>query len=201
MSYALNTRTNSDTRPATAPDDKEIIDKEIFDDKEVIDEIQRGDPDATFGEAESRIGDQAPSDQTSAEVPTDQTPAAGEEPAEPAAMTGQSQEQVYQERLPSDMTPPPMTSIWPEETVNQMRTRWQAVQLRFVDDPAAVTGEMQMLVGEAVQALSAALAERQRELDSWSHSGHDTEQLRLAVQRYRDFHEILLGHHHPDSAE
>ena len=192
MSYGLNTRTNSDApQPVTALDDKEIID-----------EIQRGDPDATIGEAESRIdGLEAPSDQTSEEVPTDETSEAGDEPAEPAAMTGQSQEHVYQERLPSDMSTPPMTTIWPEETVNQMRMRWQAVQLRFVDDPAAVTGEMQTLVGEAVQALSAALADRQRELDSWSHSGHDTEQLRLAVQRYRDFYEILLGHHHPDSAE
>lgn len=192
MSYTLNTRTNSDTPQPVTP----------LDDKDVIDEIQRGDRDATIGEAESRVGDlDVPGDQNFEEVPTDETPAVGEEPAEPAAMTGQSQEQVYQERLPSEATTPPMTSIWSEETVNQMRTRWQAVQLRFVDDPAAVTGEMQTLVGDAVQALSAALADRQRELDSWSHGGHDTEQLRLAVQRYRDFHEILLGHHHPKSAE
>jgi hypothetical protein len=191
MSYDLNTRTNSDRpQPVTALEEREIID-----------EIERGDPDATIGEAETRIDDlDAPPDQTPEDVPADQTPAAPEEPAEPAAMTGQSPEQVYQERLPSDMTTPPMTTIWSEETVNQMRTRWQAVQLRFVDDPAAVTGEMQTLVGDAVQALSTALADRQRELDSWSHSGHDTEQLRLAVQRYRDFHEILLGHH-PDTAQ
>jgi len=175
MSYALNTRTNSDTpQPLTT-----------LDDKENIDEIQHGDPEATIGEAESRVDDpEAPTAQTSEEVPTDEP-----------------QEHVYQERLPSEMTTPTMTTIWSEETVNQMRARWQAVQLRFVDDPAAVTGEMQMLVSDAVQALAAALADRQRELDSWSHSGHDTEQLRLAVQRYRDFHEILLGHHHRDSAE
>lgn len=192
MSSALNNRTNSDTpQPVTT-----------LDDKDVIDEIQRGDPDATNGKAQSRIGDlEAPPDQTSEELSTDPTPVAAEEPVDSAAMGGQSQEQVYQERLPSDMPTPPMTSIWSEGTVNQMRMRWQAVQLRFVDDPAAVTGEMQTLVGDAVQALSAALAERQRELDSWSHLGHDTEQLRLAVQRYRDFHEILLGHHQPDSAD
>jgi hypothetical protein len=54
---------------------------------------------------------------------------------------------------------------------------------------------MQALVAEAVQTLSAAVADRQRELDSWSHGGgHDTEQLRIAVQRYRDFFELLLGH-------
>jgi len=76
-----------------------------------------------------------------------------------------------------------------------MRSRLQAVQLRFVDDPAAVAGEMQALVGEAVEALSVALTDRQRELDDWSRSGgHDTEQLRAAVQRYRDFYELLLGH-------
>lgn len=192
MSYDLTTRTNSDTpQPVTA-----------LDNKDVIDEIQRGDPDATNGKAQSRIDDiDTPPDQTSEEVPTDEPRAAAEEPIDSDAMAGQSPEQVYQERLPSDMTTPPMTTIWSEETVNQMRTRWQAVQLRFVDDPAAVAGEMQTLVGEAVQALSAALADRQRELDSWSHGGHDTEQLRLAVQRYRDFHEFLLGHHHPDPAE
>lgn len=96
-------------------------------------------------------------------------------------------EQVYPERMPRH-------TIWPETTINEMRTRWQAVQSRFDDDPAAVTGEMRMLVGEAVQAVSAALADRQRELDDWSRGGHDTEQLRLAVQRYRDFYEFLLGH-------
>src|SRR5688572_22218647 len=101
MSYTLNTRTNSHTpQPVTPLDDKEIVE-----DKEVIDEIQRGDPDATIGDAESRIGEpEAPADQTSEEVPTDETPAVGEEPAEPAAMTGQSQEQVYQERLPNEVT-------------------------------------------------------------------------------------------------
>jgi hypothetical protein len=186
MSYDLSTRTNSDVPQPTTT-------HEGYD---VLDEAHRVDTDATIGEPDNRLdGQVAEPDLESENAHIDETPGDGIAAAEPTAVAEHSQpEQVYQERMPSDVTTSPVTTIWPEDTVNDMRTRWQAAQLRFVDDPAAATGEMQTLVGEAVQALSAALADRQRELDGWSRSGHDTEQLRLAVQRYRDFYELLLGH-------
>ncbi len=186
MSYDLSTRTNSDApRPVNA--------SEVHD---LTGEGHRDDADAPTGETEDRIDDQlADRDHDAGNVAVDDTPAGAEEALNSSAIAEHSQEEhVEQESTPSDVATSPVITIWPEGAVTDMRARWQAVQLRFVDDPAAVIGEMQELVNEAVQALSTALASRQRELDSWSHSsGHDTEQLRLAVQRYRDFYELLLG--------
>jgi hypothetical protein len=179
MSYDLSTRTNSDApTPMAAGED------------------HRND-DAMASEADDRFDDQlAQQDHHAGNVALDETPAGIDEATDSSATTEYSQDaQVDQESMPSDLATPPAATIWPDNTVTDMRARWQAVQLRFVDDPAAATGEMQALVNEAVQALSTALASRQRELDSWSsNASHDTEQLRLAVQRYRDFYELLLGH-------
>ncbi|WP_144119968.1 hypothetical protein [Catellatospora sichuanensis] len=106
---------------------------------------------------------------------------------------------------PDAVDPPPATestdvdtlvaaaSLWPATAAEDLRTRWQAAQLRFVDDPPAVAAELRDLVGEAVRTLQESLADRQRELDgAFGDAGTDTERLRLAVQRYRDFHEQLL---------
>lgn len=84
-------------------------------------------------------------------------------------------------------------SLWPVAAAEDLRSRWQAAQLRFVDDPPAVAAELRDLVGESVRTLQESLADRQRELDqSFDDAGTDTERLRLAVQRYRDFHQQLL---------
>ncbi|RKE00295.1 hypothetical protein [Catellatospora citrea] len=84
-------------------------------------------------------------------------------------------------------------SLWPVAAAEDLRTRWQAAQLRFVDDPPAVAADLRDLVGESVRTLQESLADRQRELDdAFDEAGTDTERLRLAVQRYRDFHQQLL---------
>ncbi|GAA2368170.1 hypothetical protein Cme02nite_27770 [Catellatospora methionotrophica] len=86
-----------------------------------------------------------------------------------------------------------LAPLWPAAAAENLRNRWQAAQLRFVDDPPAVAAELRDLVGEAVRTLQESLADRQRELDAaFGEAGTDTEGLRLAVQRYRDFHQELL---------
>lgn len=84
-------------------------------------------------------------------------------------------------------------SLWTAGAADDLRERWQAAQLRFVDDPAAVAAEMRDLVGETAERLQQSVAERRRELDeAFSSAGTDTERLRQAVQRFRDFHQQLL---------
>ncbi len=85
-------------------------------------------------------------------------------------------------------------SLFDESTAQGFRNRWRDVQLRFVDDPQAAAGEAQSLVDEAMQALSAALAEHKNKLGGWQEAGStDTEQLRVAVREYRDFLDRVLG--------
>jgi hypothetical protein len=73
-----------------------------------------------------------------------------------------------------------------------LRQRWQQVQSEFVDDPREAVGNAAELIEQATQALFAALRHRKRELRaSWdtdpdtANRTADTEQLRLAMQRYR----------------
>ncbi|MTK04515.1 hypothetical protein [Micromonospora sp. CP22] len=85
-------------------------------------------------------------------------------------------------------------TLFDDATAQGFRDRWRDVQLRFVDDPRAAAGEAQSLVEEAMQALSAALAEHRNKLGSWQESdSSDTEQLRVAVREYRDFLDRVLG--------
>ncbi|MCO1598182.1 hypothetical protein M8C17_23815 [Micromonospora sp. RHAY321] len=80
------------------------------------------------------------------------------------------------------------------DTAQAFRDRWRDVQLRFVDDPHAAAGEAQALVEEAIQALASALAAQKTTLGGWQDAGSsDTEQLRVAVRRYRDFLDRVLG--------
>ncbi|PWR05118.1 hypothetical protein DKT68_28620 [Micromonospora acroterricola] len=80
------------------------------------------------------------------------------------------------------------------DTAQGFRDRWRDVQLRFVDDPHAAAGEAQSLVEEAIQALASALAAQKNALGGWQDAGSaDTEQLRMAVRRYRDFLDRVLG--------
>ncbi len=97
------------------------------------------------------------------------------------------------ELMPGEVPAEPATAGWAEGDTETMRARWHELQLRFVDDPSGVAGEARSLVGEAVQAVTDALADQQRRLDSWSSAeGGDTEQLRVVVQQYREFFDRVL---------
>ncbi|MFF3864993.1 hypothetical protein [Micromonospora sp. NPDC001898] len=85
------------------------------------------------------------------------------------------------------------TALFEPDAAQAFRDRWRDVQLRFVDDPKAAAGQAQSLVEEAIQALAAALAEQKNKLGDWQQTGDDTEQLRVAVRRYRDFLDRVLG--------
>jgi hypothetical protein len=72
--------------------------------------------------------------------------------------------------------------------------RWEQIQTGFVDDPRKVVEEADELVASVMQRLAEGFsAERERLEGQWD-SGEDvsTEDLRLALQRYRSFFRRLL---------
>jgi hypothetical protein len=90
--------------------------------------------------------------------------------------------------------PPPVpTSLWTDGYAQSVRERWRDLQLRFIDDPQYVANEAERVVDETVGALTASLNRFKGELDAWRSGPGDTEQLRTAVYRYRDFLDRLLG--------
>jgi hypothetical protein len=103
------------------------------------------------------------------------------------------------ELLPGDVPEEPSLALFDGETTARFRDRWQLLQLRFVDDPHAAAGLAGGLVDEVVAALRDAVDRQRSALEDWQsgdgvdpHAG-DTERLRVAVRRYRDFLDRLLG--------
>jgi hypothetical protein len=88
----------------------------------------------------------------------------------------------------------PTAPLSTESHVYEVRTRWQELQLRFVDDPQTAAGEAERLVDDALAGVTASLNARKDQLSTWRASGRDdTEQLRAAVHGYRDFLNHLVG--------
>lgn len=97
---------------------------------------------------------------------------------------------------PGDVSMQSVPELWPADAISALRDRWRDVQLRFVDDPNAAAAEADSLVGEAIETLQTQLAMQRTDLAAWRNrndGGDDTERLRVAVQRYREFLDRVLG--------
>jgi hypothetical protein len=75
------------------------------------------------------------------------------------------------------------------------RERWKELQPRFVDEPRETVKEADTLVAELMQDLAASFSDARSSLEEQWSRGEDvsTEDLRVALQRYRSFFERLLA--------
>lgn len=75
------------------------------------------------------------------------------------------------------------------------RTRWQEIQNRFVDDPREAVHDADGLVADVMQTLAATFSQHKQDLEGqWSQGVEaDTEDLRLALRKYRSFFNRLLS--------
>jgi hypothetical protein len=104
------------------------------------------------------------------------------------------------ERVPASERPRAVDDESPEplfdaEVAAGYRTRWSAIQTGFVDEPRKAVEEADTLVAEVMKRLAEVFADERRELESqWERSDQiSTEDLRLAMRRYRSFFERLLA--------
>ena len=76
-----------------------------------------------------------------------------------------------------------------------LRDRWQQIQSAFVDEPRRAVAEADTLVAELMQRLADMFAEERSQLETQWDRGDDvsTEELRVALQRYRSFFDRLLA--------
>jgi hypothetical protein len=81
------------------------------------------------------------------------------------------------------------------EEASGFRTRWDAIQSQFVDDPRHAVVEADHLVAEAIQKLAQGFADERTELERQWDRGDDisTEDLRVSLQHYRTFFQRLLA--------
>ncbi|WP_409495652.1 hypothetical protein [Amycolatopsis sp. cmx-11-12] len=77
--------------------------------------------------------------------------------------------------------------------VDRFRDSWQGIQTAFVDDPRRAVKEADELVAVVIQNLATTFADHKKELESaWSQGEPATEDLRIALRRYRSFFNQLL---------
>ena len=75
------------------------------------------------------------------------------------------------------------------------RTRWQEIQASFVDQPRDAVAEADALVADLMQRLAASFSHERERLEGHWDRGDDvsTEDLRVALTRYRSFFDRLLA--------
>ena len=86
-------------------------------------------------------------------------------------------------------------TLFGDGELSDFHSRWTEVQAAFVDDPRDCVQKADGLVSDVVDRLTAGFASARSGLEEqWSRGEQvSTEDLRLALQRYRDFFERLLA--------
>jgi hypothetical protein len=85
--------------------------------------------------------------------------------------------------------------LFSAEEAKDFRGRWDAIQVSFVDEPRQVVEEADSLVALAMKRLAEMFAAERARLEGQWDSGDNvsTEDLRLALQRYRSFFGRILS--------
>lgn len=85
-------------------------------------------------------------------------------------------------------------SFLPEDRMDDLRDQWSEIQAGFVDDPRTAVKQAHDLVTEIVNELTETFSRERGTLESQWNRGEnaDTENLRVALQRYRAFFDRLL---------
>jgi len=80
------------------------------------------------------------------------------------------------------------------DQTERFTTRWQEIQAGFVDEPQRSVEQADALVADLMQRLAAVFSEEREQLEAQWAQGDDvsTEDLRIALQRYRSFFDRLL---------
>jgi hypothetical protein len=81
------------------------------------------------------------------------------------------------------------------EESSGFRTRWEAVQTGFVDEPRKAVEEADALVAQVIKRLSEVFADERTNLEhQWDRGDQiSTEDLRVALRKYRSFFDRLLA--------
>lgn len=87
------------------------------------------------------------------------------------------------------------TPLFPGDRVADLQSRWNEIQTDFVDEPRGAVQQADTLVAETMKQLAETFASTREQLEAqWSRGEEaSTEDLRVALQRYRSFFNRLLS--------
>ena len=85
--------------------------------------------------------------------------------------------------------------LFPPQETQQLRDRWHSIQAGFVDEPRKAVEDADSLVAATMKRLAEIFAGERDRLESQWDRGDDvsTEDLRVALRRYRSFFDRLLS--------
>jgi hypothetical protein len=89
---------------------------------------------------------------------------------------------------------PAATPLFPDTELHDFRSRWDQIQIAFVDEPRKAVQDADNLVASTMKRLAEIFSEERKKMESQWDRGDDvsTEDLRVSLQRYRSFFNRLL---------
>jgi hypothetical protein len=87
------------------------------------------------------------------------------------------------------------TQLFPDNELNELRSRWDKAQIGFVDEPRAAVEQADSLVATVVKRIAEQFAAERADLEHQWDRGTEvsTEDLRQALRKYRSFFDRLLA--------
>ncbi len=111
----------------------------------------------------------------------------------PDGSTPENVETTMQEKPLNEMQH--SMALFSGDQVNDLRKRWEDIQAKFVDEPRHSVDEADALVADTINRLTENFTNERNKLNGhWERDQQvPTEDLRLAVLRYRSFFDRLLS--------
>jgi hypothetical protein len=111
------------------------------------------------------------------------------------AAEAQGAEALGTQAVPPSGQREPLAALFAPDAAQDFRSRWDAVQIGFVDDPKQAVRQADELVAQVMKSLSDTFsAERAKLEGQLNETGSaSTENLRMALHRYRSFFQRLLS--------
>ena len=115
-------------------------------------------------------------------------------PEEETENESQLEEQSLENKSKTDTIKDELVPLFEEDAARKFRSRWLAIQSKFVDDPSDSVKQADNLVADVIKTVTMNFANRRLSLEKqWnSEDNTSTEDLRIALKQYRSFFDRLL---------
>jgi hypothetical protein len=106
----------------------------------------------------------------------------------------QLEEQSLENKSKTDTIKDELVPLFEEDAARKFRSRWLAIQSKFVDDPSDSVKQADDLVADVIKNVTMNFANRRVSLEKQWNGGDNTstEDLRIALKQYRSFFDRLL---------
>lgn len=105
-----------------------------------------------------------------------------------------AEERTSEKMAPAATTREELMPLFEDNEAKKFRTQWLNIQSKFVDDPRESVKQADELVASVLKSVTMGFSDRRVALEKQWNSGENisTEDLRVALKRYRSFFDRLL---------